>query len=95
MKNKKVVIIIGSLLGVFLLSALVGGRQGFYDLYKSNREFHRRSEKIQDAKAVRDSLIQEKKKLLHDTAHIERIAREKLGMAKKNEKVFKFVEENK
>jgi cell division protein FtsB len=33
------------------------------------------------------------KKLKTDTAYIEKIAREKLGMAGKTEKVYKFIEE--
>jgi cell division protein FtsB len=33
--------------------------------------------------------------LTNDTAYIARIAREKLGMAKPDEKVFKFVEKRK
>ena len=40
-----------------------------------------------------DSLVLEQKKLKTDTSYIEKIAREKLGMARKNEKVYKFIED--
>lgn len=39
-----------------------------------------------------DSLQNEIRKLTNDTAYIERMAREKLGMARRNETVYKFIE---
>jgi cell division protein FtsB len=37
-------------------------------------------------------LLTEKKRLLTDTAYLERLARKELGMAKPGEKVYRFVE---
>jgi cell division protein FtsB len=48
---------------------------------------------LHEQKAVQDSLKKMEKLLKNDTAYIEKTAREKLGMAKKNEKVYKFVDE--
>lgn len=96
MKNRKVLIIsVCVILGIPLLIILIGGNQGFLDLYKSHRELKKTSEQIEAARRVRDSLAVEKSKLLKDTAYLEKIAREKLGMAKENEKIYKFVEEKK
>ena len=50
---------------------------------------------IKELNETVDSLKKTIEKLKTDTAYIERIAREKLGMAKKGEKVYKFVEEEK
>jgi len=42
-----------------------------------------------------DSLSVQNQRLKSDTAYMEKIAREKLGMARKDEKVYKFIEEPK
>ena len=68
------------------------GKQGIYYLYRQEQE--RRLE-IKNDRRIIDSLQGEIKKLTNDTAYIARIAREKLGMAKPDEKVFKFVEKRK
>ena len=52
-------------------------------------------QEIKELNDTVDSLKETIEKLKNDTAYIERIAREKLGMAKKGEKVYKFVEEEK
>ncbi|MBN2189352.1 MAG: septum formation initiator family protein [Chitinispirillaceae bacterium] len=68
------------------------GKQGIYYLYRQEQE--RRLE-IKNDRRIIDSLQREIKRLTNDTAYIARIAREKLGMAKPDEKVFKFVEKRK
>ena len=68
------------------------GKQGIYYLYR--QEQVRRLELRNDRRII-DSLQREIKRLTNDTAYISRIAREKLGMAKPDEKVFKFVEKRK
>jgi cell division protein FtsB len=68
------------------------GKQGIYYLYRQEQE--RRLEIKHDRRVI-DSLQREIKRLTNDTAYIARIAREKLGMAKPDEKVFKFVEKRK
>jgi cell division protein FtsL len=92
MKLKKVVVV--------LAAAAVGGagyffffgKEGVYYLYRQQRE---RAAEISSDRRIIDSLQREIKRLTNDTAYIERIAREKLGMARQNEKVFKFVEKRK
>ena len=65
------------------------GRQGVYLIH---REMHRKQLEIDSKARTIDSLKREIERLNSDTAYIERIAREKLGMARPGEKVFKFVE---
>jgi cell division protein FtsB len=82
-----------------LLAALVTGalfflfgRQG---VYYQHRDLARREAEIAAHRRTVDSLNEVINKLTNDTAYIERIAREKLGMARKNEKVYKFIDTRK
>jgi cell division protein FtsB len=68
------------------------GRQG---IYYQHRELVRRNAEIVLHRRTIDSLNDVINKLTNDTAYIERIARENLGMARKNEKVYKFIEKRK
>jgi cell division protein FtsB len=89
MKKKQAVValVIAALAGGALF--FLFGKQGTYYLYRQDQE--RRLE-IKNDRRIIDSLQREIKRLTNDTAYIARIAREKLGMAKPDEKVFKFVE---
>ena len=77
---------------LFLISLF--GDQGFISLYRSHQQITRLSGEIQQSHIIIDSLSNEIKRLKSDTAYIERIAREKLGMARRNEKIYKFVKES-
>jgi cell division protein FtsL len=66
------------------------GKEG---LFFSFRQLKEKQEEIEKHHRTIDSLEQEIRKLTSDTAYMERIAREKLGMARKNEKVYKFVQQ--
>ncbi|MGA2505878.1 MAG: septum formation initiator family protein [Chitinispirillaceae bacterium] len=92
MKKRKIIIVIICVLlaggGFFFLF----GNQGIYYLFRQQRE---RAAEIRNNRRIIDSLQREIKKLTNDTAYIERMAREKLGMARQNESVYKFVEKRK
>ena len=85
-----VVVILGTLLYFSLTS-----ESSFYNLYRSSKKNKAMEKEIIELNATIDSLKSTIEKLKNDTAYIERIAREKLGMARKDEKVYKFVEEEK
>jgi cell division protein FtsB len=95
MKKKRgmlFLIVIGAIVlsggsGVFLF-----GKQGIVYPYRQLAKDHIA---IETARRTVDSLRLEIKRLTSDTACIERIAREKLGMARQNEKVYKFIEKRK
>lgn len=78
-------LLVGSLFFLF-------GKQG---IYYQHRELVRRNTEIRTHLRTIDSLNDIIGKLTNDTAYIERIAREKLGMARKNETVYKFIEKGK
>lgn len=69
------------------------GDQGFIAVYKAHTETQVLSDRIAESKRAIDSLQLEIERLKNDTVYIEKIAREKLGMARRNEKIFKFIEE--
>jgi cell division protein FtsB len=50
---------------------------------------------IDSLEARKRELLIEKKRLLTDTAYLEKLARKELGMAKPGEKVYRFVEPEK
>jgi len=96
MKKKKIFIFAAALVIIIpLLVLLIAGNQGFMDMYRTYREDKNRAHQISAAREEIDSLKNEIQKLQNDTAHIEKIAREKLGMARKGEVIIKFVEEEK
>jgi len=76
---------------LFLLSI---GNRGFIHQFRTWHNRARLREEIEILKSVRMELEEEKKKL-EDPEVIERIAREKYGMARKNEKVYRVVPEDK
>jgi len=94
MKKKKLLFTAAALvIAVPALVLLIAGNQGFLDMYHTYREEKIRTNQIAAARMEIDSLRNEIFKLQNDTAYIERIAREKLGMVRKGETIIKFVEE--
>ena len=75
-----------------VLSFLFTGNNSIINLYSSHLDIKKKEREIQKKHGEIDSLATEIKKLKMDTLYMERIAREKLGMAGKNEKVYKFIE---
>lgn len=83
--------IIIAIISTFLFFFL-SGNDGMIALFQAHLENKKLESKIIEYKKTIDSLEVTIVKLKTDTAYIERIAREKLGMAGKDEKVYKFVE---
>ncbi len=89
-KNKltKFFILLGS---VFFLFTFFGGDFGFirvWNLHQKKKELELEEKKLQVE--IMDLQV-EKQRLQKDTLYIEKMAREKLGMVKKGEKVYQFV----
>lgn len=76
-----------------LVYVLLGGRTGVIELYRVRSEVRQLEVRIGAAARELDSLRTRIELLKGDTAAIERIAREELGMARSNETIFKFLEE--
>jgi cell division protein FtsB len=92
-KGRKIALAAASVAAAAVLYVLVFGDYGFMDMYRLHSSDKARVREIAAARAEIDSLKAEIERLKYDTAYIERVAREKLGMARKDEKIFKFVEE--
>ncbi len=86
-----VLIVVAALL--VALYFLLGGARGIVGLFRLRRDVSSLEEQLRSAQTTVDSLEQEIVRLRNDTAYIERMAREKLGMARRDEKVYKFVKE--
>ncbi|OGJ88775.1 MAG: hypothetical protein A2268_08555 [Candidatus Raymondbacteria bacterium RifOxyA12_full_50_37] len=80
--------IIFGLLLLFLF--LFGGKYGFVNMYRLSDERTALERTLDSLAAEQESIKRDIKKLETDRSEIERIAREKYGMAKKGEKVYKF-----
>lgn len=79
-----------------LVTVLVvfSGDQGVITFYRSYRQLKKLRRDLDNSYQVIDSLKIEIDRLKNDSTYIERIAREKYGMTGKNEKMYKFIEEN-
>ena len=78
----------------FILFSLFGN-QGWIALYNSHIQHKKLAKQIEQTRHLIDSLKTDTLRLTKDTAYIERVERKKLGMAGKDEKIYKFVKENK
>jgi len=73
-----------------LLLILSSGKRGFIQQIRVRQERTRIEKETKRLEAIRKQMEEEKKKL-NEPAVVEKIAREKYGMAKKNEKVLHVV----
>jgi cell division protein FtsL len=89
---KKISQLIALVVVLLVTAFLFIGNDSIIHLYYSHLKAKKTEREIKKAQAEVDSLVLESKKLKNDTTYIEKIAREKLGMAGKKEKVFKFIE---
>ncbi len=94
MKSKKSLLTVVAVAAavVVALAALTFMNQGFLDIYRAYKQDRELTRRIEAARAEADSLKAEIERLKSDTAHIEKIAREKLGMARKGERIIKFTD---
>ena len=76
-----------------VLAFFLSGSDGFINLYKLHLQDLKMEEEIQELNIKKDSLKIIIEKLKKDTLYLEKIAREKLGMAGKDEKIFKFIDD--
>jgi len=78
-----VIIVVLSILAVFLFAD-----RGALLFYRSYSDKEKLEDEIKQLESKRDHLIEEKDKLENDPKHIEKVAREKYKMKKKDEKVY-------
>lgn len=93
-KRKRLGSILIALCLITLLLFLSVGKRGFIQQIRVNQEKKRLIREIESLKEKKKQLEEEKEKL-NDPEHIEKIAREEYGMAKKNEKVYRVIPKQK
>ena len=84
------VVLLGCLIWVLLLDSYT-----VIDLYRSKSRHDHLQERIEVYEAENVKLTETNKKLKTDPEAWEKIAREKLGMQKKDENVYRFIDKNK
>ena len=89
-KRKKRVWILGCLLLLTLVLIFSMGKRGFIQQIRIKQEKKQLQEEIEELEAQKLLLEAEKEKL-DDPEYIEKIAREKYGMARENEDVYRVV----
>jgi cell division protein FtsB len=82
-----------ALLGVLGLGVyhILTGPSGALNLFRLHRENTRSGAELDSLALRKQALEIEKLRLEKDSAYLERVARKELGMAKPDEKVFRFV----
>lgn len=86
-RGARLVAFLGILALLFILST---GSRGFIQQIRLQQKKKQLEREIKDLEQTIE-LLEEEIDKLHDPAEIERIAREKYGMAKKNEKILRVV----
>jgi cell division protein FtsB len=89
-RRKKLLIAGAALLGIYLLSSLVLGEMGMVKYYRMKGQYQALVEDIARLKQDNAKMIREVHALKTDPACIERIARDKLGLARPGEIVYYY-----
>jgi cell division protein FtsB len=82
-------------LAAAMLYSLFSGKANILRMYQSFLDIKTKEAAVMSRRHEIDSLKTQNAKLKSDTAYMEKIAREKLGMARHDEKIYKFIEETK
>jgi cell division protein FtsB len=83
-------LLIAGLVGITAYILLMGD----YSIFHVASHVFRKQEMLEEIssmEAVRDSLIEERKRVEEDSLELERLAREKIGMVREGERVFKAI----
>ena len=80
------------LLAVFVVYSFLSGPYGFLRLVSLFKEKQEVKLEIKELEAEIMDMEQRKERLENDSFYLEKEAREKLGMARKDEKIYKFVD---
>ncbi|HET7274131.1 MAG TPA: septum formation initiator family protein [Longimicrobiaceae bacterium] len=81
----------GLLLGVAAYYAIWGGEYSAFDLLKLRSMGDREDARLAETRAAVDSLRLVAEKMANDSASIERFARERFGMIRDGEVLYRFV----
>jgi cell division protein FtsB len=88
--RKKVFLGVGFLLGIYFLASFTLGEMGLVKYYRMKTQYHALTEEIAKLKQDNAKLTKDVHSLRSDPACIERIARDKLGLARPGEIVYYY-----
>lgn len=91
-RRRIVRIALAVVLGVALYYALFGGEYSVFELRRLSQRVEQEQLRLDSLRAEVDSLEARADSLENDSATIERIARERYGMIKPGERLYRFVE---
>jgi cell division protein FtsB len=77
--------------GLLLAYQVLTGPRGVLKISDLRAEKHKILREIDSLETRKSELLDEKRRLLGDTAYLEKLARKELGMAKPGEMVYRFV----
>ncbi len=89
-RRKKVLIAGGFLFAAYLLASFILGEMGLVKYYRMKAQYESLTSEIAGMKQDNVKLVKEVESLKSDPACIERIAREKLGLARPGEIVYYY-----
>ena len=93
-RRQVVRIALAVILGVALYYALFGGEYSVFELRRLSHRVVEQQARLDSLRIEVDSLEARADSLENDSATIERIARERYGMIKPGERLYRFVEED-
>ncbi len=91
-RNKKILIVGGLCVGVYLLASLIFGEMGLIKYYRMKAQYDALTDEIATLKQDNAILLQDVHALKTDPDRLELIARDKLGLARPGEIVYYYDE---
>jgi cell division protein FtsB len=91
-RRKKLLVAAGILLALYFLATRVLGEMGVVKYYRMKAQYNTLTEEIVRLKQDNAKLAKDVRALRSDPAYLERIARDKLGLARQGEIVYYYGE---
>ena len=91
-RNKKLFIVAGAAVGLYLLTSFIFGEMGLIKYFRMKAQYNSLSRENATLKQDNTLLLREVRVLRTDPDHIEQIARDKLGLARPGEIVYYYGE---
>ena len=89
-RRKKLILAAGVLFSIYLLASFILGEMGLVKYYRMKSQCHALSDTIAKLRSDNARLTREVHSLRSDPAYLERIARDKLGLARPGEIVYYY-----
>ncbi len=93
-RKTRLAVLAGAALGIYLIVTFIFGEMGLVKYYRMRSQYLALREETENLKLENTRLLKEVRALRSDPALIERIARDKLGLARPGEIVYYYQETN-